>query len=92
MKMNKFLFFLLLCSLNLYANKNWIEFDDKPTNTTAADKSDLKMSSSKSTLKDINKSSNSNMTQKKNHPDKGLINTIKELNNIAGKIQTKIKK
>ncbi len=89
--MNKILLVLLLFAINIYANKNWIEFDKNSTNNSNKKVADLKMYNPKSTLKSSDDSKISNNTQNSTNPDKDLIDTIREFNNMAKKVHSKIK-
>ncbi len=91
--MNKYLTILLLLVINTYANKNWIEFDEKSIKNESQNKSELKMYHSKSTLKSINSTNQLNNAKKNNSsPDKDLIDVIREFTNIAEQVHSKIKK
>ena len=86
--MKKKLLIILLLTVNIYANKNWIKFDEEPTKAQTQKASKLKMYTPQSSLKNINKTTEA---KPYNNPDRQLINAFKEFKNMAQKLQTKIK-
>lgn len=90
--MNKYLLVLLLLALNLSANKNWIKLESNDTNNEIQNQTDLKMNNPKSTLKGIKNFNKSKNIQKSHNPDKELLDVIRNISNVAHKIQSKIKK
>mgnify|MGYP000515244831 CR=1 FL=1 len=90
--MTKYIFVLLLLVLNVSANKNWISFDDQDSSDKIQNQNNLKMYGSKSSLKAVNSFNETSKKQNTNTSDKDLINAFKQIQNVAKKLQAKIKK
>ncbi len=91
--MNKYSVAILLLStsINMYANKNWIEFDSKQTNNSSHYDTELKMSNPKSSLKSLDTVNTPNNLNKNTNPDKDLLKVIKAFSEVAQNVRSKIK-
>jgi len=99
--MKKYLLVICLLSLNIYANKNWIKIDSHEINdnnnsniTINTDKT-LKLAPPNSSMKAIQnlKQAKKSVPRKTpNSSDQELLEIFKQINNMANKVQSKIKK
>jgi len=99
--MKKHLLVICLLSLNIYANKNWIKIDsheindNTSSNTTIKTDKTLKLAPPNSSMKAIQnlKQAKKSVPRKtSNSSDQELLEIFKQINNMANKVQSKIKK
>jgi len=99
--MKKYLLVICLLSLNIYANKNWIKIDSHDINDTTNSNipintnKTLKLAPSNSSIKaiqNLKQAKKSRPSKTTNSSDKELLEIFKQINNMANKVQSKIKK
>ncbi len=90
--MSKYLLVLLLLLSNIYANKNWIKFDTKKSNS----KNSLKMTTSKSSTSSLaglkNPNQKEEVVEKRNTTDKDLIEFLGKIQNLRTNIKSQLTK
>jgi len=97
--MQKTLLILCLLTLNIYASKNWIKLDSHNTSDTTTsiksikeDETTLKMLAPRPSIKAIKNLEQAKKTKPSHNSEKELLEIFKQLNNVAHKVQSKIKK
>jgi len=93
-EMFKYVIITCLVIVGLSANKNWIKLDSHDTSDTVTSKEDrtLKLIRPKSSIQTIKDSKQVDKSVPRNTSDQELLEIFKQINNVANKVQSKIKK